>query len=286
MGSPLPRKQVKGTLPFRRWYIATRLGELREAAGVSAKDAAARIERAPSTIYDIEDGTSVPQRPTLQALLRFYRADQATTSLLVDLRREPDKHEWWEPYTGDLPGDYGLYISCEKRAKSIHDLEAVVVPGLLQTDAYARAVIRGTLPGLAEAEVERRVEVRRKRRTVLSDPNLTQLHAIVDETALNRPIGGRDVMREQLTALLNVPASVTLQVMPLVAGAYPEMGWPFVVIQLRDPRAPTLVFTERSSGHSVVDGDEDLRRYAGTWERLAGLALDPKQSAQLIEAKL
>ena len=159
-------------------------------------------------------------------------------------------------------------------------LEAVVVPGLLQTDAYARAVIRGTLPGLAETEVELTVGTRD---LAHGDPVIA---ALVEQGYLTWPIGGRDVMREQLTALLNVPASVTLQVMPLVAGAYPEMGWPFVVIQLRDPRAPTLVFTERSSGHSVVDGDEDLRRYAGTWERLAGLALDPKQSAQLIEAKL
>lgn len=286
MGSPLPRKQVKGTLPFPRWYIATRLTELREARKASPEVAANAVDRAPSTIYDAESGKTVPQRATLQALLRYYRADEATASLLLDLRREPDSHEWWEPYTGDLPGDYGLYISCERRAASIHNYEAIAIPGLLQTRAYAQALVAGQLPELVNGEVARRVDVRMQRQAVLAGPEPVRLHAIVDEAALDKAIGGRGVMRDQLAALLDLPPSVVLQVIRHDVGAYPEIGWPFAVAQLRDPRAPTLVFTERSAGHSVVDADEDLRRYADKWERLTSVALDPTESKAFIATKL
>lgn len=282
MGWDLPRTQNRGSLPFRRWYISTTLERLRIAAGLSREQAANRVtptKIAPSAVYRAESGESLPRERTIRDLCHVYGADDQADALAA-MRREPDSREWWQSF--DLPGYYGLYISCESQARTIHNYETEVIPGLLQTEAYATAIIRSTLLEPTDDVVRERAEIRMRRREIVNADNAPELFALVDESALHRPVGGAAVMRDQLRALLELPRTATLRILPSgIGGHVGVMAGSFTVLQIPAP-APVLVFTENTRGQSVVDGDSDLAHYADMWEQLASLALSPEDSTALI----
>jgi transcriptional regulator with XRE-family HTH domain len=267
VGAELARK---GTL--RTWWISTELRRHRKAANLTVAEVTRRTGISRASLTRTESGETIPHARNLRDLLALYGVAGPQRALLLDLAAQPEAHGWWQAYA-DLPGDYGVYLGFEAQAQRILDYETSYIPGLLQTEAYAHAVV---------GERPERVAVRLRRQATLAGDDPLVLHAIVDEAAIRRHVGGPATMREQLRSLANLPDSVTLQVLPYAAGAHPGMAGPFVVIRFRDPRAPSAVFLESNAGQIFVDGDVDLGRYESMWGELLAKALGPQDSAALI----
>jgi transcriptional regulator with XRE-family HTH domain len=275
------RKQQ--TLTFRRWWIATILLGLREEAGLTVDAAAATAGLSHTAIYRAESGETVPTPKNLRDLVRAYRADEERLALLLELRRRLDDDSGWHQYRGVLPGDLALMISFETHAGQVLDYETSLIPGLLQTRAYAEAVIR-TLPGITGAEVRRRLDVRMQRQQTLAGRDPLTLHAIIDEAAIRRCVGGPEMMRDQLQALLGLPQNVTVRVISFATGEHAGMAGSFTVMKFRDERAPMAVFLEDNSGQRFAGGSADLSRFLAVWDALASAALSTKESARLVTA--
>jgi hypothetical protein len=176
------------------------------------------------------------------------------------------------------------FIGFEGEARSSWNYESLFVPGLLQNEDYARAVITGTLPFASREEVERRVEVRMERREVLRNENPLELWGIVDEAALRRQVGGRAVMRAQLRQLLEATElpNVTLQVIPFDAGAHAGMADSFVFLQFAEEAIPDVVSVETMAGELFLEAESDIRRYKLVFEHLRAVAASPDASRSLI----
>lgn len=272
------------TLTFRRWWIATTLVRLREEAGLTVDAAAAEARLSHTAIYRAESGETVPTPKNLTDLIRAYKADDQWLTLLLELRRKldaPAQHQ--HRHQDVLPGDLALMISFEAHAGQVLDYETSLVPGLLQTRAYAEAIIR-TLPGITSAEVRRRLDVRMRRQQALAASRPFSLNAILDEAALRRRVGGPEIMRDQLRALLALPPNATVRVIPFATGEHAGMAGSFTVMKFRDERAPMAVFLEDNSGQRFAGGSADLSRFLAVWEALASAALSTEESARLIAA--
>lgn len=267
VGAELARK---GTL--RTWWISTELRRHRKAANLTAAEVTRRTGISRAALNRTENGETIPHPRNLRDLLDLYGISGSQRALLLDLAAQPEAHGWWQAYA-DLPADYAVFLGFEAQARHISDYETSYIPGLLQTEAYAQAVVQGR---------PERVAVRLRRQAVLSGDDPLVLHAIIDEAAIRRHVGGPATMREQLRALADLPDSVTLQVIPYAAGEHAGMAGPFVVIRFRDPRAPSAVFLESNAGQIFVDGDVDLGRYEAMWGDLISKALSPQGSAALI----
>lgn len=274
----MSRKQA---LTFRRWWIATTLVRLREEAGLTVDAAAAKARLSHTAIYRAESGETIPTPKNLGDLVRAYEADGESLALLLELRRQLDDDGARHQRHGVLPGDLALMISFETHAGQVLDYETSLVPGLLQTRPYAEAIIR-TLPGITAAEVRRRLDVRMQRQSTLAGPRPLTLHAILDESAIRRCVGGPAVMRDQLRALLAPPQNVTVRVIPFATGEHPGMAGSFTVMTFRDERAPMAVFLEDNSGQRFASGDLSL--FLAVWDGLASAALSTEESARLIAA--
>jgi hypothetical protein len=162
-----------------------------------------------------------------------------------------------------------------------------VIPGLLQTDDYARAVIRASLPG-NEAAVQRRVQARSARRTLLgrADPPAPKFTAIIDEAALRRPVGGPEVMRAQLRALVDAARrpNVSVRVLPYAAGAHPGLDGPFIILGFPEDLAPDVAYVETKGGDIYAESAADVRRFRVDFESISAVALDPEGSTEFIAA--
>jgi hypothetical protein len=181
---------------------------------------------------------------------------------------------------------YSDYIGFEDQSRSISNYESLFVPGLLQGEAYARAQLRGTLPTATEDEIESRVAARMERQQVLTKDDAPTLWAIMDEAALHRAVGGRDVMREQVTRLLEACSlpNVTIQVIPFGAGAHPGMDGSFVILDFPDGDDPSIVYVESAAGGLFLEEDAEMRRYILMFEHLRAAASGLDATAALLKA--
>ncbi|MFC7276178.1 DUF5753 domain-containing protein [Paractinoplanes rhizophilus] len=159
------------------------------------------------------------------------------------------------------------------------------MPGLLQTEDYARAVIGGVVQGISGEDLQRRVDVRLQRQSVLHRPAPMQLHAVMDEAAIRRVVGGPAVMRAQLERLAQAAASrhIRLQVVPFGVGAHPGMPGSFIVMNFADPFDAPLVYVDSMAGDLFLEAEEDVRRFEATFDRIATDALSPAQTKKLIQ---
>lgn len=253
---------------------------LRERAGLTVDQAADAIGRHASTVYRIEKAqTGTPQLDTLLRLLDAYAVRGAEREELIAIVRQPDIRGWWQPYT-DLPDDFLTYLGFEHEATMLRTYDSLLIPGLLQAETYTAAALRATMPDGSDDEIGRRQEVRRKRQEALSGPRSLVLHAVIDEAAIRRPIGGSVVMAQQLRSLTNLPSNVTLQVVPFGAGAHAGLDGSFVLVAVGPDE---VVFTEGPTGQLFADGGLDLHRYRRMWDALSSTsALTPEESAALI----
>lgn len=271
------------TLRARR--LAAELAGRRDAAGLTREEAARRLEWSPSTIFRIETGRSRPQPRSVRELLDLYGVTGAERDGLIQLAREARQSGWWHSFRDVLPNPYEVYIGLEAGAESLHNFEPMVIPGLLQTPDYARALVKGGARELGPDEIERRVEVRITRQQILTRQNRPRLWAVIDEAVIHRVVGGRVIMRDQLHRLITAAEEgrTTLQVVPFSVGAHAGTTGPFVVFGFPEPTDPHVVYVETLAGDLYLEQRADVSRYTIAFERLRAAALSPDDSVSLVK---
>jgi transcriptional regulator with XRE-family HTH domain len=269
----------------RRRRLGLELRALREATGMSGEEVAGRLSWSTSKLSRMEIGRNPPSPADLGKLLDFYgTADQAHRDQLAILLREAKRKGWWQIYS-DIP--YSTFIGLEAEAVSMLTYDQVI-PGLFQTEAYARAIIVGTDPVIAPETLDQRVEVRMTRQVVLTKERAMEVRAVLDETCIRRLVGGKEVMRRQLGRLIELAEgpNVIIQVLPFGVGAHPgTMLGPFVVFGFEHSADPGVVYVETSSD-PYPDREGDLERYTMAFDRLRSMALSVPQTNDLLRAAL
>ena len=240
-------------------------------AGIS-KSALSRIENAQVSI-------SVP---TAGALLRVYGVDGEDLESLLQVAREARKRGWWQSYSEVLPDWFETYVGLEAEASEIRTFQPQLVPGLLQTADYARAIIQAEHPDASQEEVNRRVELRMKRQISESKP---KLWVILDQAVLMRPVGGAKVMAGQLKRLQDEAArpGMTIQVLAFDAGEHGSMGSSFSILSFPEPGDAPVVYIETRAGSLYLEG-EQAREYTTLFTHLTASGRDQRTSAALISA--
>jgi transcriptional regulator with XRE-family HTH domain len=266
---------------IRSRQAAAELRTLREQAGLSGAEVAKRLGMSPSKISRIETGNSGLQIEDVAALLGLYQVPASVRDELLDLVRRSEERGWWTRQPG-LPQLWRSLIDFEAKATRVQNYEALVVPGLLQTAEYARAIIQGVAPTVSEAELDNLVAARMARQAVLTRSSAPQFFAVVDEGALRRPVGESGVMRRQLHHLLGAAEQphVTLRVVPLVAGAYAGLRGPFVILEFVEE--PALVFMENHGTGLFLEEEADLAAYRLALGTILHAALAPAATTELI----
>ena len=277
-------KRQTPTVRLRR--LAAELRTLRTSSGLTRDAVVERTGINVATLYRIEHARVRPQTRTLRTLLDLYGADEQQQADLVALLRDARQRGWLHAYQSELPEQYTTYIGFEGEARSVWNYESLFIPGLLQTEDYARAVIRAVLPWASRDEVERRVEVRMERQDVLHNDNPLELWVIMDEAALRRQVGGHAVMHAQLGHLVEAAdlPNVTFQVIPFDVGAHAGMPGSFVFMQFGEAAIPDVVYFDSMAGDLFLEADADVRRYRLVFEHLRAVAVSPDESRSLVAA--
>ncbi|MEV0264235.1 helix-turn-helix transcriptional regulator [Streptomyces sp. NPDC050617] len=276
------KQQRPPTVRLRR--LAAGISRLRADAGLTREEVAARTSINEATIYRVEHARARPQKRTLIALLDLYEATEDQREDLLAAHRGANDQGWLRPYHSELPEEYTAYIGFEAEARTVRNYESLFVPGLAQTEGYARAVIKGVLPKASEKEVDQRVQARMERQALLTKELPLQLWAIVDEAAIRRMVGGREVIGEQarhLLRLMDAP-NITIQVIPFDKGAHAGMPGGFVHMDFPDATDPELVYVDTPAGDLFLESEAEMRRYKSMFEHLQAVALAPNESADLL----
>ncbi|MBC9724523.1 Scr1 family TA system antitoxin-like transcriptional regulator [Streptomyces sp. TRM68367] len=270
------------TVRLRR--LASELKRARKAAGLSQGDVTAQTRISPATLYRIEKPEGRPQMRTLLTLLDLYGVGADVRSRVMALHEGADTQGWLRPYRDALRDEYNAYIQFEAEAMVVRNWEALYIPGLLQTEPYAHAVIKGHLPNATPEDLEQRVKARMDRQEVLTKKDPLELTVIMDEAALHRQVGGPHVMAEQLQRLeatVDLP-HVSLHVIPWDVGAHPGMPGSFVVLSFADPDDGQIVYIDSMANDSFLESPADIDRYGGIFDDLRRRALSPDDSVALI----
>jgi transcriptional regulator with XRE-family HTH domain len=277
-------KRQTPTVRLRR--LAAELRTLRASAGLTQDEVGERTGINVATLYRIEHARVRPQTRTLRTLLDLYGADQELQADMIGLLRDARQRGWLHAYQSELPEQYTTYIGFEGEARSVWNYESLFIPGLLQTEDYARAVIRAVLPWASRDEVERRVEVRMERQEVLRNDNPLELWVIVDEAALRRQVGGPAVMRAQLNHLMEAAElpNITFQLIPFSDGAHAGMLGSFVFMQFAEASIPDVIYVDSMAGDLFLEAEADVRRYRLVFEHLRAVAASPDDSRSLVAA--
>jgi transcriptional regulator with XRE-family HTH domain len=264
--------------------LGSYLRRLREARGMAVERAAEVIRCSPSKISRIELGKVSFKRRDLADLLTLYGVvDADERAVLVKLAEEAKQPGWWHRYNEVLPRWLDAYLGLEGAASVIRSYEAQFVPSLLQTKEYTRAVIRQAHPDDGEGEIEARLGMRVARQEYLSS-NLT-LWAVVDEAAMRRLTGGREVMRGQLAHLMEVidRPNITVQIVPFSVGAHAGGGGSFTILRFEEFVLPDVVFIEHLDSAVYLDKPAETNRYMRIMDRLCVQAAAPDQSRKLLD---
>lgn len=231
----------------------------------------------------MENGRRLIKPRDVRDLCGLYGVqDRRLVDQLMQLARESGQQGWWNAY-GDIP--YGAYIGLEAEAAAIRCYEPLVIPGLLQTPAYVRAVIAGTIPQATAEQAATRLQVRLRRQQRLSAPgNPLRLWAVLDESALRRLVGSREVMREQLEHLTRLAAQphITMQVLPHDTGAHPGVSGQFALLEFADATDASVVYLEKFTSDLYLEKRSDVRIYSDMYARLQAQALSPDRTRYFI----
>jgi len=266
---------------IRRRRLGLELRRHREAAGVTIDYVAERLECSSSKISRIETGHTGATPRDVRDMLNLYGVRGAECDELVQIARDARMKGWWHPYSQVLTG---AYVGLEAAAEEIREYTQQVVPGLLQTEEYARAMIRAARPDIGVEEVDRRVSVRMGRQSLLEADDPVNLWVVLDEAVVSRPVGGDAVMRRQLEHLVEAAdlPSVTLQLLPFEAGAHAGMDGTFAILNFPEPADADVVFAENATGGLFLEKTEELRKYRFIFDHIRAAALGPEESVSLI----
>ena len=264
-----------------RMLLGAHLRRLREAQGITLERAGYQIRASHSKMSRIELGrVSFKDRDVADLLALYGVTDEQERETLCALARQANTQGWWHSYSDILPHWFEFYIGLERAADRIRTYQVQFVPGLLQTEAYARAVVMLEHAEDPADDTGRRVKLRMARQQVLTGPDAPGLWAVVDDAALRRPIGGPEVMREQLRHLIDLAAkpNVTIQVIPFGAGGHAAAGGPFSILRFPEPDLPDVVYLEQLTSALYLDKREDTDHYLAVMERLCLEALPAEET--------
>jgi hypothetical protein len=270
----------------KRRRLAAELHACREEAGLTIDDVADHLEWSAAKVSRIENArVRVLPRDTKQ-LLRIYGVKEGSPvwDMLITLAREAHQKGWWHAY-GDAVGEsLKTLVGLEAGAATLCTYESECVPGLLQTEDYARAVIRSGPSAGTDEDIERYVAVRMARQARMAENPATELWAVVGEGAIRRRVGGAAVMRDQLAQLLEASylPTMTLQVMPFEAGAHAGMAGSFMMLAFSEPADPDVVYVSYSTGSLFLEKPEEVAQSALIFNHMRATALSISQSRELV----
>ncbi|MGM1061755.1 helix-turn-helix domain-containing protein [Saccharothrix sp. Mg75] len=267
-----------------RIVLGAQLRRLREAAEITRADAGYAIRGSESKISRMELGRVGLKERDVQDLLTMYGVtDEDARAKFLGMVRRSNSPGWWHRYSDLLPDWFQDYVGLEEAAVRILTYETQFVPGLLQTEEYATAVVSSGRPELAGPAAKRRVSLRMQRQRILARPGAPRVWAVIDESVVRRPIGGRAVMLRQLDHLLSVTKEgpVTLQIVPYQLSGYAAEG-PFTMLRFGEADLPDIVYLEHLAGALYLDKLEELEIYSRVFDRLTVDAETPDRSRQFL----
>ncbi|SCL31575.1 Helix-turn-helix domain-containing protein [Micromonospora pallida] len=266
----------------RRRRIARELRQLRERAGMTLDVAARQLDMSKSNLSRIENAQIGIKPRDVRAALALYQVTGADAEALVEIARGAQQRGWWQNYSDVLPEWFEFYVGLEAEAATLRTYEAEAVPGLLQTEAYAREIYRLTA---GEEGLERKVAARLHRQSVLHRDTPVQMSVVLNEAVLLRPVGTPAVMADQLSHISRVAQlpNVTIQILPFMAGGHPAMSTPYVILHFADAADNAVVYLDNLTMGLALEGAEHVRGYTLVHERLRQMALTPADSMTRLE---
>ncbi|MGH3243515.1 MAG: helix-turn-helix domain-containing protein [Spirillospora sp.] len=268
-----------------RILLGARLRKLREARGISTEQAGYEIRGSHSKISRMELGRVGFKERDVADLLTFYGvSDPAERAPLLELAKEANTPGWWHRYGDVLASWFEVYLGLEEAASLLRAYELQFVPGLLQTEDYARAVVRLGFNDAADEEIERRVQLRTHRQERFTAPGAPTLWAVVDEAVVHRPLGGREVMRQQIKHLVEMSElpNVTLQIVPFGAGGHAAAGGPFTILRFAEPGLSDVVYLEQLTSALYLDKPTDVDTYLRAMNNLCITAERPDRTTDYL----
>lgn len=267
------------TLGQRR--LARALRKLRTEAGLTIEQVAEKLDLSPSTVSRMETAQAGVRRPDVRELLDLYEVTGTDRQDLLQLVEQSRKPPWWQAYR-DLSS--APVADLEAEAASISQYSALLIPGLLQTEAYAREIL-STIRADTTPD-PRRLELRMNRQGLLTDPKSPKYELVVDEAVLRRIVGGPQAMQAQLERLVQAASlpNVTLQILPFSAGAHPGLDGEFTIFRYSTPNDPDVVYIETAGGDAYIEDRRETGRYKWIFDCLRKKALDPEESVQQLKA--
>jgi transcriptional regulator with XRE-family HTH domain len=263
--------------------LGRRLQDMRQNVGASLEEAAKALRVTPLTIRRLEKAEVALKPLYVEKLLQTYGADQQEIDEFVAMAERANKPGWWHAYRDVVPSWFTAYVSLETGAKTLRTYEPHYVTGLLQTRDYARCVLRGGFPNDSEEELERRVELRLRRQSLLERTDAPTLWVVMEEAVLHRAVGGPDVMREQIDRLLEASEldHVSLDIVPFSAGAHVGACAPFTYFRFEEPELPDIVYSELLTASVYLDDRADVVAHLEAHSRMALLTSSQESKAIL-----
>jgi transcriptional regulator with XRE-family HTH domain len=264
-----------------RIVLGTQLRRLREAAGITPRAAAEAIRASHAKISRLELGrVGFKERDVTDLLALYGVTDEEQLGRVMDLMRQANTRGWWQQHSDVLPTWFENYLRLEQVAKVIRTYQVQFVPGLIQNEEYARAVIQHGHRARTEFEIERRVQLRMDRQKMLLQADAPHLWAVIDEAALTRPFGPPRVMRAQIEHLLEVSSApnIDVQVLPFHSGAHAAAGGSFTILRFAEPDLPDVVYLEQLTSAVYLDKRSDVEDYVMIMERISVQAETPTRS--------
>ena len=265
----------------RQRRLARALRQLRDDAGLTIEEVAEKLEISASTVSRMETAHVGVRPRDLRYLLDIYGVTGGRRDDLLQIARERRQQPWWQEFR-DLPSI--ALTGLEADATSISQYSVQLIPGLLQTMAYARVILRAIRLDTEPEDIERRLTLRMDRQALLVGKEAPRVWVVLDEAVLRRLVGGPQVMHEQLQRLIDASAlpNVTIQVLPFVSGAHAGMDGEFTVLRYREPADPDVVYLENTGSDLYIERSDVTRRYNTTFEHLMADALDPTESIRML----
>ncbi|MGY5117646.1 helix-turn-helix domain-containing protein [Streptomyces sp. 900105755] len=265
--------------------LGKRLQELREAAGLGRDEAARVLRVAQATVRRMEMAEVALKIPYIQVLLETYGVAEEEQAAFIRLAEEANQPGWWQRFHDVLPDWFSLYVSLEGAARVVRSYEPHFLPGLLQTEAYARAVMEsGTIGHSDPTAVERHVALRMTRQRLLEQDDPPHLWVIMDETVLRRPAGDAEVMRDQVDKLLAYIERdrITLQLAEFASGPHPGTYAPFTLFRFAEPELPDMVFTEYLTGALYLDSRDEVGAHLEVLDHMTARAASAQRTEDLL----
>lgn len=269
----------------RAWELGIRLREHREQVGMTAAAVGAVAQCTQGYVSGVEAGKLKITTSKLAQLMAAYDLDAAEQTELEQLRTAANQRAWWHKYAPLLSNDFKRFLGYEAGANHIRGYEGELVPGLLQTEDYARAVINAGYPFTRLTEMARRVELRLARQARLDGDDPLQLTYLLGEATLRYKVGGTDVMRRQLEHLAHMASEkehIELRVLPFDHGAHPTIGASFQILSFTSPYLPDRIWQEAVTSTSIVDNPAVVTEHVVTFAQTTETALNPSDSLDLL----